>query len=95
MRILSLLFTLFMVLVGVSFAIINANSVTMNYYIGELTLPLSMLLIFTFTLGVLVGVLAMLPKIFNLKRQLWHCKPNANDKSDRDANNGFSSETSE
>jgi len=71
MRLFSLIILLLILLLGASFAIINASDVTVNYYFGNFTLPLSFLLMLTFVFGIIVGVFAMLGRLFHLKRELW------------------------
>ena len=56
MRIISYFFLLVIVLFGMTFATLNSESVTINYYLGESTLPLSLLLVIVFALGCLVGM---------------------------------------
>jgi putative membrane protein len=40
-----------------TFATLNSESVTINYYLGSSTLPLSLLLVLVFALGCLIGML--------------------------------------
>lgn len=56
MRIIS--FTLFLILVilGVGFAMQNAEHVTLNYYFGTISLPLSLLLVLFLAVGALLGL---------------------------------------
>jgi putative membrane protein len=56
-RIISYFFLLVIVLFGMTFATLNSESVTINYYLGQSTLPLSLLLVLVFALGCLVGML--------------------------------------
>ena len=57
MRILSYLVLLIIMLVGLTFASLNSESVTFNYYLGSKTIALSLLLVFTFGSGILLGLL--------------------------------------
>lgn len=57
MRIISYMFILVIVLFGMTFAILNSESVTINYYLGQNTLPLSLLLVLAFAFGCLIGML--------------------------------------
>ena len=57
MRIISYFFLLIIVLFGITFATLNSESVTINYYIGQSTLPLSLLLVLVFACGCLVGMI--------------------------------------
>jgi len=55
-RIVSYFFLLVIILFGMAFATLNSESVTINYYFGDSTLPLSLLLVLVFALGCLVGM---------------------------------------
>ena len=57
MRIISYFFLLIIVLFGMTFATLNSESVTINYYLGQSTLPLSLLLVLAFALGCLIGMM--------------------------------------
>jgi uncharacterized integral membrane protein len=58
--------TIFLIFVlGMTFAYLNAETVTFSYYVGQLTLPLSLLLVITFAVGALVGLFVGF---------LWHLK---------------------
>lgn len=67
MRILSILFLLLIVLIGITFATLNSNIVTVNYYVGQQTLPLSLLLVSVFGLGGILGMLIGFWFILNTK----------------------------
>lgn len=56
MRIISYFLLLAIVVFGVTFAALNSESVTINYYLGQSTLPLSLLLVLGFALGCLIGI---------------------------------------
>lgn len=56
MRILTFILTVILFLVGISFAILNAKVVSIDYYVGVAELPLSLLLTLAFLVGVLVGL---------------------------------------
>lgn len=58
MRIVSLFFILVIVIFGMTFATLNSDSVTINYYVGQYSLPLSLLLVLVFAAGCLVGMTA-------------------------------------
>lgn len=44
---------------ALAFAVLNAEVVTFNYYLGSITLPLSLLLAISLLCGTLLGALAM------------------------------------
>lgn len=57
MRIISYFFLLAIVIFGTTFATLNSESVTVNYYFDQSTLPLSLLLVIVFALGCLIGMI--------------------------------------
>lgn len=69
MRIFSYLLALIIILIGLSFAGLNAQLVNFNYYIGTYTLPLSLLLVFTLGIGCLLGLVVSIGLVFKLKRE--------------------------
>lgn len=67
MRIISYILVLCVLIMGVTFAVLNHDSVTVHYYIGEQTLPLSLLLAFTFILGCLLAFLVFFWMLLKVK----------------------------
>ena len=57
MRIIGCIFLLIIILLGVTFSTLNADPVSVNYYVGRSTLPLSLLLVIIFSSGCIVGML--------------------------------------
>jgi lipopolysaccharide assembly protein A len=58
-------------LVGVTFTTKNAQMVELNYYFGvHWVTPLSFMLLTTFTVGIVFGVLACLAMLARMQRQL-------------------------
>jgi len=53
----SYFFLLVIIIFGITFATLNSESVTINYYLGQSTMPLSLLLVLVFALGCLIGML--------------------------------------
>ena len=68
MRILALLVLLLVVGVGLTFSVMNAEPVTLDYYFGSSDIPLALLLVISLALGALLGVIASLGLIVRLKR---------------------------
>lgn len=66
-RYLSYIGLIIILIIGVSFAILNASFVTVDYYIGQESLPLSVVIFGSFVLGFLVGLLLMLPKLWGAR----------------------------
>ena len=56
MRIISYFFLLVIILFGMTFATLNSESVTINYYLSQSTFPLSLILALVFAFGCLVGI---------------------------------------
>lgn len=69
MRVLSYIIVLLLIVIGLSFAILNAGSVTLNYYVGKGSISLSLLLVFTLAVGIIIGMLSCFKPWFSLKRE--------------------------
>lgn len=69
MRVFTYIVLIIVVVFGLTFACLNIEAVTVNYYLGAATLPLSMLLAFTFVVGGLAGLMATLKNIIKLKHE--------------------------
>jgi putative membrane protein len=67
MRLLSILLILVIVIFGMTFATLNSDSVTLRYYFGQASLPLSLLLVLAFALGCLLGMAAALSLLLRAK----------------------------
>lgn len=69
-RVLGLVFFLVLVIAGLSFAVLNADPVHLNYYFGSRTVPLSVALVTALFLGAVLGVVSSLGIVFKLKREI-------------------------
>lgn len=67
MRIMSYILLVVIILLGASFATLNSGMVSLNYYLGHKTMPLSLLLVSVFAVGCLLGILVGLSIIIKLK----------------------------
>ncbi len=67
MKIILFLLLTIVVIFGISFACLNASPVHLNYYFGERTLPLSMLLVLTLVVGVVLGFMVSIMPLIHLK----------------------------
>jgi putative membrane protein len=74
MRIFTYIFILAIILLGVTFATLNSEAVTINYYLGEKTLALSVLLVSVFSTGCLLGILVGLGIVIRLKLKNYKLK---------------------
>ena len=68
-RIAKLILALAILLFGLAFHLKNNQLVELNYYVGTLELPLSLMVVIGLCIGALLGVLASMPIIIKLKRQ--------------------------
>ena len=57
-------------LIGVIFAILNADTVQINYYFGSKETPLSLAIILSMLLGAILGLFASLGLILKSKREV-------------------------
>ncbi len=69
MRLLKALIIVAVMAAGSLFAVLNSESVSLDYYFGVQDLPLSVVLAFTLLVGALLGMLAGTKKIMGLKRK--------------------------
>jgi len=69
-RIIIFALLLLVTLLGLSFALMNAEPVQLNYYFGTLQAPLSLVVVLAIILGAGLGVLASLGVVFSQKREL-------------------------
>ncbi len=68
-RLLGFLLLICLVVLGLSFAVLNAEPVSLNYYFGYRDIPLSMIVVLSLAAGALIGVLVSLGMILRLKQQ--------------------------
>ncbi len=69
MRIIITLFYLSLILVGVSFAALNASSVQVNFYFTILKMPISVLMTIMLGVGMIVGFFLFMCRYWRLKNQ--------------------------
>ena len=67
MRIVTYLFLILLVVLALIFAGLNADLVSVNYYLGTKRLPLSLLILLSFVLGGLLGLLTAFITYVKLK----------------------------
>lgn len=68
-RLLGFLFLVALVVVGLSFAVLNSQPVSLNYYFGYRDIPLSMIVVLSLAAGAVIGVLVSAGLIIKLKAQ--------------------------
>lgn len=69
-RVLYLVLALILVIIGIVFAVLNAETVQLNYYLGSLELPLSLVLVLAMITGAILGILASLSFIIGNRRSV-------------------------
>ncbi len=74
MRLIYNIFLLFLVLIGLSFASLNAQTIHFNYYFGEIDIQLSLLLVLILGIGILIGISASLVSWMMLKHENFKLK---------------------
>lgn len=74
MRIISSLFLLVIMLVGLTFASLNPEVVHFNYFAGTKDIALSLLLVFSFGGGIILGLLVALLPWLKAKRDYLRLK---------------------
>ena len=67
MRLFMMLFYLVLILLGVSFAALNANSVQVNFYFKTMSMPISLLMTLMLGVGLFIGFMLCLFRYWRLK----------------------------
>jgi putative membrane protein len=70
LRIIRLVFYILILLLGLSFAVLNGENISLNYYFGVWQAPLSLALVLVMALGALLGVVACLGQLMKLKNEV-------------------------
>ena len=70
LRLLGFVLLLALVLLGLSFAVLNAGAVEIHYYLGTLEVPLSLALVTMLAAGVVLGLLAGMGVLLVQKRRI-------------------------
>ena len=68
LRLVYLALTLFIIIFGIVFAVLNAESVQLNYYLGAVELPLSLVLVLAMIIGAILGIFASLSFVIGTRR---------------------------
>lgn len=68
------LLILLIIVLGVSFAILNQSVVSVNYYLGQASLPLSLLIVLVFAIGSFFGLLVSFWFIVKIKIKNYRLK---------------------
>lgn len=69
MRIIMTVFYLLLIIIGVSFAALNAKSAHINLYLTTLTMPVSVLMMLMLGVGILIGFFIFMGRYWRLKAE--------------------------
>ena len=69
-RLLGFVLLLALVLLGLSFAVLNAGTVEIHYYLGTIEVPLSLALVSMLAVGVVLGLVAGLGVVMVQRRRI-------------------------
>lgn len=69
MRIIMMTIYLLLILIGVSFAALNASTVQVNLYLTTIKMPISVLMTLMLGIGVLIGFLLFVSRYWRLKAE--------------------------
>ncbi len=73
-RVLKVIFLLFVVLVGLELYVKNPQLVAVDYYLGTVQLPVSLLIACMLLVGAVLGVLVNLSVVVRLRRKIGELK---------------------
>jgi len=68
-RIIGILLVLMAIILGISFAVLNAQLVTINYYLGASEAPLALIIVLTLAAGVILGIVGGMFRIARLANE--------------------------
>ena len=74
MRIFSYIIWVLLIIIGVSFAILNSQSLSLNYFVGKTTIYFPFLFLLLLLCGAILGFLAALPFLMRSKAQAHRLK---------------------
>ncbi len=74
MRIVSMIFYLFLIIIGVSFSVLNAKSLELNLYFQTFSLSIPLLILIAFSAGLLWGLTFFIFRYMRLKMTLTRMK---------------------
>jgi putative membrane protein len=67
MRLLMLVFYILLIIIGVSFAALNATSVQVNFYFKTVSMPISVLMTIMLGVGIIIGFILFITRYWRLK----------------------------
>ncbi|VAW77141.1 hypothetical protein MNBD_GAMMA15-2348 [hydrothermal vent metagenome] len=74
LRLLNILLLIILIVLGLSFAVLNADPVPLNYYFGNRMIPLSMIVVVALATGAVIGVLVSMGVLLRQKQQAFRLR---------------------
>ena len=74
LRLVNMLLLITLIVLGLSFAVLNADPVTLNYYFGNKQIPLSMIVVVALATGAVIGVLVSMGILLRQKQQTFRLR---------------------
>jgi len=74
LRLINILLLITLIVLGLSFAVLNADPVPLNYYFGYREIPLSMIVVVALATGAVIGVLVSMGILLRQKRQIFQLR---------------------
>ena len=74
LRLVNILLLITLIVLGLSFAVLNADPVTLNYYFGNKQIPLSMIVVVALATGAVIGVLVSMGILLRQKQQIFQIR---------------------
>lgn len=68
LRLIYISLALIVIIFGVTFSVLNAENIQLNYYLGSVELPLSLLLVIAMIFGAMLGIFASMSLIIGSRR---------------------------
>lgn len=77
MRLVLNILWMILVFIGAAFAVLNSQSLTINYFFGQKTIPFSLIMLLILILGALIAIVFLLPGLIRNKIRILELKSKA------------------
>ena len=85
-RVIYLILAMILIIVGIYFAVLNADNVTLHYSFGSTEVPLSFILVIAMIIGAILGVAASASLFVGSRREIARLKKKV-DVAEKEVNN--------
>lgn len=69
MRLFSMILWIILIVLGVSFAVLNSQSISINYFLGPKIIYFPLLVLILLFCGALIGMIALIPFMVRLRKK--------------------------